>query len=140
MKIVKYIPGLDNIQVNPSFPRQQNVINGITYGKMSMPKKIGVEDNGTSFSSARQIYIKTANNHNSEENKNPLGNPLNYQSSGQHIEKLKNFAIGHGSTSLNNNLERSFKTADNVNINNVRSALRKVRNRGYVPPKKFNNK
>ena len=61
---------------------------------------------------------------------------VNTDSSSQYIDKLKNIAIGSGSIKTNENSERSFKSQNNANRNTIRTALRKARSLGYVPPKK----
>ena len=114
---------------------------------MSMPKKFSVADNGNSFSLGRSVYTRTIlepqNLSKLEElynkvpkDKQKTAKGINYESSGQHIEHLKNIAIGRGSTAINNERERSFKSQNNANRNTINSALRKARNKGYVPPKK----
>ena len=112
-----------------------------------MPKKFRSEDGGTSFSLGRNIYIRSIHPEKSlpllkkEYNKLPFNSVktakgINYQSADQHIQRLKNIAIGKGSTSTNENLERSFKSQNNANRNTSNTALRKVRNSGYIVPKK----
>lgn len=135
MKIVSYKPNYSSAASNASYPLRQSVNSGITLGEMSMPKKFSGADNETSFSLGRAVYIKsgyvkTTNNI----LKKSKG--VSCDSSSQYIDKLKNLAIGSGSTIINENSEHSFKSQDNTNRNTVRSALRKARSSGYVPPKK----
>jgi len=56
-------------------------------------------------------------------------------SSDQYIQRLKNKAIGSGSTNRNN-VDFSFKANNNSNLNTTNTALKKVRGGGCVAPAK----
>ena len=68
------------------------------------------------------------------------GKPVGVQDSEQYIQRKKNIAIGRGSIpgplTTNTSSSLSFKSQFNSNRNTINSALRKVRNLGYVPPPK----
>ena len=147
MTVVNYKPSYKSAMSNDDFPQKQAINNGITYGSSSMPKKFRSEDGGTSFSLGRNIYNraihieKTLPLLKEEYDKIPINSiktakGINYQSADQHIQRLKNIAIGKGSTTTNEKLERSFKSQNNANRNTLNTALRKARNSGYIVPKK----
>ena len=145
MTVVDYKPSYVSARSNADFPQKQSKNNGITLGRFSMPQKFSVADNSSDFSLGRNVYSRSINNGSdlvslkiayNKISGRKTAKGIDIQSSDQHIERLKNIAIGKGSTTTNSNDERSFKTQYNANRNTVNTALRKARNNGYVPPKK----
>jgi len=162
---------IDIIHYNPkiscysaSFPLKQNINNGITHGKNGMPSKFASADGGSSFAIGRTHYVNTKNTTNQTLEKlyteqKPHcsyttgrrinrqcvrgGKPFNIESADQHIQKLKNLAIGKGSMPGQNTAseshELSFKSSTSSNLNTVRSAVRRCRNSGAVAPAKKNH-
>ena len=154
-----------NVCSNPaSFPLKQNINNGITRGKNGMPSKFASSDGGSSFAIGRSQYVNTTNTTNqtleklyTEEqphcsyttgrriNRQCVrgGKPFNIESADQHIQKLKNLAIGKGSMPDEDtgsvSRELSFKSSTASNFNTVRSAVRRCRSSGAVAPAKKNH-
>jgi len=134
-----------------TIPRKQNKSStGETKIKMGMPQKFGVADGASSFALGRNVYIKTDQSLQSDqdlENQVCLGQvltskygsvrecgkPISSQSSGQYIDRKKNNAIGKATTNrLGDTM--SFKSVDN---NLVDAKLARCRSGGCVaPPKK----
>jgi hypothetical protein len=135
---------------NPAgFPLKQNINNGKTTAKNGMPQKFRGADGGTSFAIGRNIFRNTVSNTVSlaelyakqkSEGKYVTGKPIVTQSSDQHIQKIKNQAIGKGSMpgQFNNGpTELSFRPQIASTRNTTRAALRRCRSSGSVaPPKK----
>ena len=148
-----------------SIPKQQTNNNSIikvnyTSDKkiMSlMPSKFQSSDGGASFSQGRSIFLNTENKSiptnyftlkqafdKEKNNKNTsiVGKYLPVQSGDQHIQRLKNRAIGRGTLAKHegDSYVASFtgnnKTKNSINDQNTQQALRRVRNRGYVVPPK----
>lgn len=70
-----------------------------------------------------------------------VGKYLAVQSSDQHIQRIKNRAIGRGTQAKQegNTLVASFtgkNDRNSINYQNTQQALRRIRNRGYVVPPK----
>lgn len=136
-----------------------------------MPSKFQSADNNSSFSNGRNLFFRTYGK-NTINNNVDLTNFLNEtgkyecqtncnhfscksntissntgkyiktQSSDQHIQKLKNQAIGKGTMAKkeHNNYINSFSTSNNTNNNTVKQALQRNRNKGYVVPPKVTSK
>ena len=121
-----------------------------------MPSKFQNSDNTSSFSRGRNIFLNTETNKiptnnfslkkEYEETKSITNKFIPIQSSDQHIQNIKNRAIGRGTLAKKegNNHVASFSGNNNtksVNYQNTQQALRRLRNRGYVvPPKVIANK
>lgn len=147
MSIIYYEPTYGSALKNADFPLKQSINNGVTYGEMSMPKKFTVADDGTSFSLGRAAFFRSPIKNQTITELEQLykkelklsertAKGVAYESSGQRIDRLKNNAIGRGSTKTNSQDQRSFKTTFNNNRTTINNALRKVRNIGYVAPPK----
>ncbi len=143
-----------------SFPLKQNKNNGITNIKNGMPQKFQNADGCASFAIGRNQYVNanSSNNINLKElyaKQKPScsyvigrqmnsacvrgGKPFNIESADQHIQKLKNQAIGKGSmpdNKDNNSTKLSFKPQSSVNYNTIKSAVRRCRSGGCVAPAK----
>ena len=136
-----------------------------------MPSKFQSADDNSSFSNGRNLFFRTYGK-NTINNNVDLTNFLNKtgkykceincnhfscksntissnsgkyiktQSSDQHIQKLKNQAIGKGTMAKkeDNNYINSFSTSNNTNNNTVKQALQRNRNKGYVVPPKVTSK
>lgn len=130
-------------QLVSTIPRKQYINNGQVKGSvMGMPQKFSGADGGNSFALGRLTYINSYSNGGGKrevtDNTNPKGKPVVSQSSGQHIERKKNNAIGRGSVNRNTDGVIQFKSVDQ---NLVNSKLGRTRSAGYVaPPKKSANK
>lgn len=144
-----------------SIPLKQNINNGLTRVKNGLPAKFEGADGGTSFAIGRTQYINTKQESNQTlkelyKIKQPScsyitgrrinsscvrgGKPFNIDSADQHIQKLKNRAIGRGSMpstpDKDNNIDLSFKSSTASNLNTTKAALRRCRNGGCVAPAK----
>ena len=140
---VKYIPGKRNMTL--------------------MPSKFQSSDGTASFSQGRNIFLNLekpnipTNNYELKQefiidkNKNcnvrnnkyscSVGKFLPVQSGDQHIQRLKNRAIGRGTLAKQqgHNYVASFSGLNHrksINYQNTQQALRRLRNRGYVVPPK----
>ena len=160
VNIVDYKPSCSN---PVSFPTRQYVNNGMTKTKGGMPAKFRGADGGASFAMGRSLYSNTtlANesynlasltdafnkkkictctascNHMQCTCKFNSGKAINVQSSDQYIQRIKNRAIGRGSTPSQTKDDGSYKLSfRSQDYNTVRSALRRNRNSGAVPPPK----
>lgn len=151
-----------NNRSNPSsFPLKQNRNNGITRVKNGVPAKFEGADGGASFAIGRNQYINTKKQNNLtleelyKKQQPPCsyitgrrsnsscvrgGKPFNIESSDQHIQKLKNQAIGQGSMpnipDKDNNIDLAFKSSTSSNFNTTKSAVRRCRSGGCVAPAK----
>jgi hypothetical protein len=105
---------------------KNNLNNGSLSSTRAMPLKDSTSDNGSRFSSAREVYTETTPD---TSQKKWYGN----RDSSSVIERRKNNAIGKGSINANNQT-LSF-TAHNE-INSVNSALRRTRAGGSTVPAK----
>ena len=107
----------------PSIPMRQHINNGFTRVRMGMPFKPSTMSQGSTFSNARQAYIKDA------------GGGQNWNSSSDYIRLRKINAIGQSSTKqgLARFAPMSFRSQDRTFRN---SALARVRGGGCVAPKK----
>ena len=87
-----------------------------------------------------QYTITNCNNCNirNKNNSCSVGKYLPVQSGDQHIQRLKNRAIGRGTLAKQqgDNHVASFSAKKSVNYQNTQQALRRIRNRGYVVPPK----
>ena len=139
----------------PGFPQKHNRNNGETRAVMGMPQKFAGADGGAAFALGRNVFLSRPvnafrltdlNNQMSGWTKTQVtingrtigtsnGKSNNVVSADQHIQRLKNNAIGRGSTkaSLPTDALMSFGRVDNTSR---KSALAKVRGGGSVAPAK----
>jgi hypothetical protein len=96
----------------PNDVQTRTVNNGIQSAKHSNPPKFGVSDSSASFAMGRRQYIEGVID--------------------DHTRRIKNDAIG-SSTLLADGHPLTYKS---YNVNDVKSALAKARNHGYVAPAK----
>ena len=106
-----------------SIPTRQHINNGITKIRMGMPFKPDTMTQGSTFSNARQTYIKDS------------GGGQNWYASSDYIHLKKINAIGQSSTKqgLSRFSPMTFKSTESTSRN---SALARVRGGGCVAPKK----
>ena len=123
-----------------------------------MPSKFQSSDGAASFSQGRNIFLNIENTNIPTNNfalkqaflkdkNNTVGKFLPVQSGDQHIQRLKNRAIGRGTLAkkqgdnqvasfTGSNDKKSINYQNNINYQNTQQALRRLRNRGYVVPPK----
>lgn len=121
---MNYIGHLPYSTVGPaSISMKQHINNGITTVHMGMPFKPDTMTQGSTFSNARQTYIKDS------------GGGQNWYASSDYIHLKKINAIGQSSTKqgLARFSPMTFKSTERTSRN---SALARVRGGGCVAPKK----
>lgn len=133
----------------PDPPTVPNSATGVLMNTSSMPKKIGVSDSQSTFFLGRKAFLKKINESHRPENSgknldyssvqnkissNVFAKPLNSNSNGLRIQRLRLSSIGNGSIKVNN--ENEEITLGKADQNYVNSALSRVRGSGGGGPKR----